>query len=96
MRQEKYEKKYLFLICTEMESFMAHFFLSDALPCVAWLTRDGRPKPSRETKFSGTYGDRGISIFSLQLSTRRIGNLTYPVDPYSAIYADHTWYGAAG
>ena len=32
--------------------------------------------PSRETKFSGTYGDRGIFIFSVQLTTSRIGNLT--------------------
>ena len=35
-----------------------------------------RLNPSRETKFSGTYGDRGIFIFSVQLTTSRIGNLT--------------------
>ena len=32
--------------------------------------------PSRETKFSGAYGDRGIFIFPVQLTTSRIGNLT--------------------
>ena len=42
------------------------------------LTRDGtgRLNPSRETKFSGTHGDRGILIFPVQLNTSRIGNLT--------------------
>ena len=32
--------------------------------------------PSRETKFSGTYGATGIFIFPVQLTTSRIGNLT--------------------
>ena len=32
--------------------------------------------PSRETKFSGMYGDRGIFIFPVQLTTSRIGNLS--------------------
>ena len=32
--------------------------------------------PSRETKFSGTHGDRGILIFPVQLTTSRIGYLT--------------------
>ena len=36
----------------------------------------GRLNPSRETKFSGTHGDRGIFIFPVQLITSRIGNLT--------------------
>ena len=41
------------------------------------LTRGtGRLNPSRETKFSGLYGDRGIFIFPVQLTTSRIGNLT--------------------
>ena len=31
---------------------------------------------SRETKFSGTHGDREILIFPVQLTTSRIGNLT--------------------
>ena len=37
------------------------------------------------------YWDRGISIFPVQLTMSRIGNLTYPVDPYSAICDDHTY-----
>ena len=32
--------------------------------------------PSRETKFSGVNGDRGIFIFPVQLTTSRIGNPT--------------------
>ena len=37
--------------------------------------RDSRlPNPSRETKFSGTDANREISIFSVQLTTCRIGN----------------------
>ena len=44
----------------------------------------GRPNSFRETKFSGGNGDREILIFPVQLTTSRIGNLTYPVDPYSA------------
>ena len=36
----------------------------------------GRLNPSRETKFSGTHGDRGMFIFPVQLTTSRIGNLT--------------------
>ena len=38
------------------------------------LKRDGTAE--RETKFSGTYGDRGKFIFPVQLTTNRIGNLT--------------------
>ena len=34
------------------------------------------PNPSRETKFSGANADREISIFPVQLTTCRIGNLT--------------------
>ena len=36
----------------------------------------GRLNPSRETKFSGAYGDRVILIFLLQLTTSTIANLT--------------------
>ena len=44
---------------------------------VRQLTRGtGLPKPSRETKFSGTNADRGILFFPVQLTTSRIGNLT--------------------
>ena len=42
----------------------------------------GRPNPSRETKFSGANEDREISIFPVELTTSKIGNLT-PDDPYS-------------
>ena len=56
----------------------------------------GRLNPSRETKFSGTYGDRGIFAFPVQLTTSRIGNLTrfihtllYVMIIYTAIC---TWY----
>ena len=37
----------------------------------------GRLSPSRKTKFSGTHGDREIFIFPVQLTTGRIGNLTW-------------------
>ena len=41
------------------------------------LTRDGTVEPvSRETKFSDANGAREIFIFPVQLTTRRIGNLT--------------------
>ena len=40
------------------------------------LTRGGTVNPFRETKLSGTYRDRGIIIFPVQLTTSRIGNLT--------------------
>ena len=41
------------------------------------LTRDGTAEPvSRETKFSGTHGDRGRLIFPVQPTTSRIGSLT--------------------
>ena len=36
----------------------------------------GRLNPCRETKFSGTHGDREIFNFPVQLTTSRIGNLT--------------------
>ena len=45
--------------------------------------RDCRTRLARETKFSGANGDREIFIFPVQLTTNRIGNLPYPVDPYS-------------
>ena len=43
--------------------------------CTGWRGT-GRLNPSRETKFSGTHGDRGKLIFPVQLTTSRIGNLT--------------------
>ena len=38
--------------------------------------RDCRTNPSRTTKFSGANADGEISIFPVQLTTSRIGNLT--------------------
>ena len=38
--------------------------------------QDCRTRPSRETEFLGTNGDREIIIFPVQLPTSRIGNLT--------------------
>ena len=35
----------------------------------------GLSKPSRETKFSGTNGDREMFIFPIQVITSRIGSL---------------------
>ena len=41
------------------------------------LTRDRNAEPFRETRFSGANGDREMFIFSVQLTTSRIGsNLT--------------------
>ena len=42
----------------------------------------GLPKPSRETKFSDANGDREIFIFSVQLTTSRIGNPLLSVQQY--------------
>ena len=50
----------------------------------------GLPKPSRETKFSDANGDREMFIFSVQLTTSRIGNLTRLVHTL-AICDDHTY-----
>ena len=36
----------------------------------------GLPKPSREAKFSGANGVREISIFPVELTTTKVGNLT--------------------
>ena len=38
----------------------------------------GLPNPSRETEFSGANVDREISIFPVQLTMSRIGNITLP------------------
>ena len=48
--------------------------------------------PSREkTKFSGTYGDRGIFIFPCSADYEQDWQ-PYSVDPYSAICDDHITY----
>ena len=51
----------------------------------------GRLNPSRETKFSGTHGDRGILIIPVQLTTSRIGNHIRLIKDTLAIYDDHTF-----
>ena len=44
------------------------------------LTQDGTAEPvSRETRFSGASGDREIFSFPDQLTTSRIGNLTWSI-----------------
>ena len=48
-------------------------------------------RPSRETKFSGTYGDRGIFIFPVQLTTCRIGNLIQLVHTLLYVMTIHTY-----
>ena len=57
------------------------------------LTRDGtgRLNPFRETKFSGTHGDRGIFIFPVQLTTSRIGNLTRFIHTLLCVMNIHTY-----
>ena len=55
------------------------------------LTRDGRLNSSRETKFSGTHGNRGIFIFPVQLTTNRIGNLTRLIHALLYVMTIHTY-----
>ena len=50
----------------------------------------GRLNPSRENKFSGTYGDRGIFVFPVQLTTSRIGNLTQLIHTLLYVMTIHT------
>ena len=40
------------------------------------LTLDGTAEPVARDQFSGAYGDGGIFIFTVQLTTSRIVNLT--------------------
>ena len=51
------------------------------------------PNPSREAKFSGviTNGDRGKSIFPVQLTTSRIDNLTQLILLLLYITTAHTY-----
>ena len=46
---------------------------------------------SRETKFSGTHGNMGISIFPVQLTTSRIGNLTRLIHTLLYVMTMHTY-----
>ena len=47
--------------------------------------------PSRETKFSGTHGDRRILIFPVQLITSRIGDLTRLIHTLLYVMTIHTY-----
>ena len=47
--------------------------------------------PSRETNFSGAYRDREMFIFSVQLTTSRIGNLTRLIYTLLCVMAIHTY-----
>ena len=55
----------------------------------------GRLNPSRETKSSGAYGDRGTFIFPVQLTTSRIGNIARLshtlLDGHTYIHTIHTY-----
>ena len=48
--------------------------------------------PMRETKFSGANGNRQKFIFSFQLTTSRIGNLTWLISPLLCAMTIHTVY----
>ena len=50
----------------------------------------GRLNPSRETKFSSAYGDRGILFFPVHLTTSRIGNLTLLIHTRLYVMTIHT------
>ena len=51
----------------------------------------GGLNPSRETKFLGTHGDRGMFIFPVQLATSRIGNLTRLMHTLLYVMTIHTY-----
>ena len=53
--------------------------------------KTGRLNLSRETKFLGTYRDRGIFIFPVQLTTSRIGNLTRLIHTLLYVMTIHTY-----
>ena len=57
----------------------------------AGLRGTGRSNPSRETKFSGANGDRENGIFSVQLVTSRIGNLTRLIHTLLHVMTIHTY-----
>ena len=53
--------------------------------------RTGLPNPSHETKFQGANGDKEISIFPIQLTTNRIGNLTRLILLLLYVMTTHTY-----
>ena len=55
------------------------------------LSRDGTAEPvSRNHIFSGANGDREIFIFTVQLTTSRIGNLTRLIHNLLYVLTIHT------
>ena len=53
------------------------------------LTRDGTAEPVSRDQIVRHERGQGNTIFPIQLTTCRTGNLT-PVDPYSCYMCDHT------
>ena len=49
------------------------------------------PNSSRKTKFSDANGDREISIFPVQLTTSRTGNLTRLIHTLAICVTIHTY-----
>ena len=59
---------------------------------MSMLTRDGLPNPSRETKFSGANGDKDMLFSPVQLTTSRIGDLTWLIlTPAIYVMTIHTY-----
>ena len=55
------------------------------------LTRDGTAEPVSRDQISGTHGDRGILIFTVQLTTSRIGSLTRLIHTLLYVMTIHTY-----
>ena len=55
------------------------------------LTRDGTAEPISRDQILRHARGQGNIISPVQLTTSRIGNQPYPIDPYSAICDDHTY-----
>ena len=55
------------------------------------LTRDGTADPVSRGQISGTHGDRGIFIFTVQLTASRIGNLTRLIHTLLYVMTIHTY-----
>ena len=60
------------------------------MDAAAEIGRNPVSNPSRGTKFSGAYGDRGIFIFPSSADHEQDWQ-PYPVAPYSAKCDDHTY-----
>ena len=55
------------------------------------LTRDGTAEPVSRDQILSTYGDRGISILPVQLTTSRIGSLTRLTHTLLYVMTIHTY-----